>query len=80
VGRDPNPQLAFSGGGPHFCLGALLARLEMRVMFQELFARLPDLDLAGEPLIMHSMFFNGIKSLPCTFVPARRSAQRASGE
>jgi cytochrome P450 len=74
VGRDPNPQLAFSGGGPHFCLGAHLARLEMRVMFQELFARLPDLELAGEPLIMHSMFFNGIKSLPCTFAPARRSA------
>jgi hypothetical protein len=43
-------------------------------MFQELFARLPDLELAGEPLIMHSMFFNGIKSLPCTFAPARRSA------
>jgi cytochrome P450 len=74
VRRDPNPQLAFSGGGPHFCLGAHLARMEMRVMFHALFTRLPDLELAGEPELMHSMFFNGVKSMPCSFTPTRSPA------
>jgi cytochrome P450 len=76
LARDPNPQLAFSGGGPHFCLGAHLARMEMRIMFEELFRRLPDLELAGEPRIMHSMFFNGVKSMPCTFTPGPRASTR----
>jgi cytochrome P450 len=76
VARDPNPQLAFSGGGPHFCLGAHLARMEMRIMFDELFTRLPDLELTGEPQIMHSMFFNGVKSMPCAFTPALRAGRR----
>ena len=70
VARDPNPHLAFSGGGPHFCLGAHLARLELRVMFEELFTRLPDLELTGEPQVMHSMFFNGVKSMPVAFTPS----------
>ena len=76
VARDPNPQLAFSGGGPHFCLGAHLARLELRVMFEELFARLPDLELAGEPQVMHSMFFNGVKSMPVAFTPTSPRGDR----
>jgi cytochrome P450 len=49
VRRDPNPHLAF-GFGPHFCMGASLARIELKVMFSELLRRLPDLHLAGEPL------------------------------
>ena len=76
VARDPNPHLAFSGGGPHFCLGAHLVRMEMRIMFDELFTRLPDLELTGEPHIMHSMFFNGVKSMPCAFTPAPRARRR----
>ncbi|MDX6600742.1 MAG: methyl-branched lipid omega-hydroxylase [Gaiellales bacterium] len=76
VGRNPNPHLAFSGGGPHFCLGAHLARLEIRVMFHELFTRLPDLELAAEPEVMHSMFFNGVKSMPVAFTPGPRAAGR----
>lgn len=70
VERNPNPHLTFSGGGPHFCLGAHLARMEMRAIFDELFNRLPDLKVVGEPDVMHSMFFNGVKSMPCTFTPA----------
>src|SRR5262249_11734730 len=56
VRREPNPHLAF-GFGPHFCMGASLARLELRVMFSELLARLPDVHLAGDPLPRRSSNF-----------------------
>lgn len=68
VRRAPNPHLTFGGGGPHFCLGAHLARLEIRILFEQLFERLPDLE-AGTPSYMHSMFFHGVKALPCRFTP-----------
>jgi cytochrome P450 len=71
VGRMPNPHVTFGAGGPHFCLGAHLARLEMKVMFRELFRRLPDIEVSGDPVVMLSMFFNGVKSLPCAFTPRR---------
>jgi cytochrome P450 len=74
VGRTPNPHVTFGAGGPHFCLGAHLARLEMKVMFRELFSRLPDIEVSGDPVVMLSMFFNGVKSLPCAFTPRFRSA------
>ena len=66
VTRNPNPHVAFGGGGPHFCLGANLARLEIRVMFEELLRRLPDLQPAGEVDRLCSNFINGIKHLPVT--------------
>ncbi len=69
--RDPNPHVTFGGGGPHFCLGSHLARLELRVMFWELFRRLPDLRISGDPVPLHSMFLNAFRHLPCTFTPAR---------
>lgn len=69
IGRSPNPHLTFGGGGPHFCLGAHLARLEIRILFEELFGLLPDLRVSGAPTFMHSMFFNGVKALPCSFTP-----------
>ena len=72
----PDPHLAFSGGGPHFAWARTLARMEMRIMFDELFMRLPDLELTGEPDIMHSMFFNGVKSMPCAFTPTPRASRR----
>jgi methyl-branched lipid omega-hydroxylase len=72
VKRKPNPHVTFGGGGPHFCLGAHLARLEMAVLFKELLGRLPDISLAAPPTPMLSMFFNGIKALPCTFAPEYR--------
>jgi cholest-4-en-3-one 26-monooxygenase len=64
VTRTPNPHVAFGGGGPHFCLGAQLARLEMRIMFEELLARVESLTLAGEVSRLRSNFINGIKHLP----------------
>ena len=69
VGRDPNPHVAFGGGGPHFCLGANLARMEIRVMFEHLLDRMPDLRQAGPAQRLRSNFINGIKHLPVEFTP-----------
>jgi cytochrome P450 len=69
--RDPNPHLGFGAAGPHFCLGAHLARREIRVMFRELFRRLPDVEATSEPDRLRSSFVNGIKHLPCAFTPTR---------
>ena len=74
IGRAPNPHVTLGGGGPHFCLGAHLARLEIRILFEELFQRLPDMSISGAPTYMHSMFFNGVKALPCAFTPTARRA------
>ena len=71
VQRDPNPHVGFGGPGPHFCLGAHLARREITVMFRELFDRLPDIQAVGEPDRLRSSFINGIKHLNCEFTPAR---------
>jgi cholest-4-en-3-one 26-monooxygenase len=68
VGRTPNDHLAF-GIGEHFCLGASLARLEIRVMFEELLRRLPDIELAGPVARLRSNFINGIKHMPVAFTP-----------
>ena len=65
VRRDPNPHVGFGGPGPHFCLGAHLARREITVMFRELFARTPELHATAEPDRLLSNFINGIKHLPC---------------
>jgi cytochrome P450 len=70
VRRSPNPHVGFGAAGPHFCLGAHLARQEINVMFRQLFERLPDIASAGEPDRLRSSFINGIKHLDCTFTPA----------
>lgn len=67
--RDPNPHVGFGGPGPHFCLGAHLARREITVMFRELFERLPDIEASGEPQLLTSSFIHGVKHLPATFTP-----------
>ena len=72
IDRDPNPHLSF-GIGPHFCLGATLAKLEARVMLTELFRRLPDLEVAGAPERLRSNFINGIRHLPVRFTPQKVS-------
>ena len=69
IGRDPNPHITFGGGGPHFCLGANLARMEIRVMFEHLLDRLPDMRPAGDAQRLQSQFFNGVKHLPVAFTP-----------
>jgi cholest-4-en-3-one 26-monooxygenase len=69
IGRDPNPHIAFGGGGPHFCLGASLARMEIRVMFEHLLDRLPDIHQAGDAQRLQSQFINGVKHLPVAFTP-----------
>jgi cytochrome P450 len=70
VRRDPNEHVGFGGGGPHFCLGAHLARREIRVMFEELLQRLPDIRVSGEPEYLQSNFIHGIKRMPVQFTPA----------
>jgi cytochrome P450 len=72
VRRDPNPHVGFGGPGPHFCLGAHLARREVAVVFREIFARLPDLEVAGDPVPLQSQgipLVAGIKRLPVRFTP-----------
>ncbi len=64
ITRDPNPHVGFGGPGPHFCLGAHLARREITVMFRELFAKAPGIRATTEPDRLLSNFINGIKHLP----------------
>jgi cytochrome P450 len=70
VGRDPNPQMTFGPGGPHFCTGAHLARLEIEIVFEEMVGRVADFELTGEPERLQSNFFNGIKRMPVRLTPA----------
>ena len=69
ITRDPNPHVTFGGGGPHFCLGANLARLEMRTLFGELARRCERIKPTGEVTRLRSYFINGIKTLPVNLVP-----------
>jgi methyl-branched lipid omega-hydroxylase len=66
ITRSPNPHLGFGGPGPHYCLGANLARREITVMLRELYTRLPEIRTEGEPERLLSFFVNGIKRLPFT--------------
>lgn len=73
VTRDPNPHVGFGGPGPHFCLGAHLARREVAVVFRQLFERLPDIEVTGDPVPLDSIgipLVGGIKSLPVRFTPS----------
>jgi cholest-4-en-3-one 26-monooxygenase len=66
VTRSPNEHIAFGGRGPHYCLGASLAKMEIKVMFEEMLTRCPEMRLAGEPARLASNLINGIKHLPVT--------------
>jgi cytochrome P450 len=67
ITRSPNPHLGFGGGGPHFCLGAQLARRELDLLFRELYTRLPGLRSTAPPVLVPSSFDNRMKRLPFTF-------------
>ncbi|WP_235609458.1 cytochrome P450, partial [Frankia casuarinae] len=67
ITRDPNPHLGFGGPGPHWCLGAHLARHEITIMLKELLTRLPNVHVSGPAVRQRSSFSNGIKELPCSF-------------
>jgi methyl-branched lipid omega-hydroxylase len=74
--RDPNPHVGFGGPGPHFCLGAHLARRELAVLFRQLFARLPDIEVVGDPVPLEALgipLVGGIKRLPVRFTPTAPS-------
>ena len=67
ITRSPNPHVGFGAAGPHFCLGAHLARREITAILRELLTRVPDIRAAGEPDRLLSSFINGIKHMPCEF-------------
>jgi cytochrome P450 len=66
AGRDPNKHLAF-GFGVHYCLGAALARMEIRAFFEELLPRLHSIELAGTPESLATTFVGGLKRLPIRY-------------
>jgi cytochrome P450 len=68
VTRDPNRHLGFGGGGPHYCLGASLARTQLRSIFGELLRVIPDIQ-AGEPELLRSAFIHGVKRMEVSFTP-----------
>jgi cytochrome P450 len=79
VRRDPNPHVGFGGPGPHFCLGAHLARRELSVVFRQLLSRLPDIEVCGDLVPLQAMgvpLVGGVKHLPVCFTPTRRVSTR----
>jgi methyl-branched lipid omega-hydroxylase len=77
--RDPNPHVGFGGPGPHFCLGAHLARREVAVAFRQLFTRLPDVEVVGDAVPLDAMgipLVGGIKHLPVRFTPTAPPQER----
>lgn len=72
IGRWPNEHIAFGGGGQHFCLGANLARMELKLIFREIMERIPDMRLAGDVEMLRSNFIGGVKHMPVDFTPGVR--------
>jgi cytochrome P450 len=73
IDRDPNPHMGFGGGGPHFCLGAHIARLQIGAIMSRIVTRLPDLQLTGEPAWLASNFISGPTHVPLRFTPTPRA-------
>ncbi len=74
IGRTPNEHIAFGGGGPHFCLGASLPRMEIRVLFEEIAKRIPDMQMSADSDYLRSNFIGGIKHMPVKFTPGKKLA------
>jgi cytochrome P450 len=66
LSRSPNPHVGFGGGGVHFCLGAHVARAQLRAVFGELFRQVPDVQ-AGDPVYVPGCFIHAVGSMPCAF-------------
>ncbi len=79
VSRNPNDHIAFGGGGPHFCLGANLARMELRLIFREIVTRIPDMKIAGDVSFLRSNFIGGVKHMPVSFTPGKRVEPATAG-
>jgi cholest-4-en-3-one 26-monooxygenase len=79
VTRDPNPHVGFGSGGPHFCLGAHLARLEAICLFEALINQLPALELAGPVERLQSHFINGVKHLPLRWTASASASPALAG-
>jgi cytochrome P450 len=71
--RSPNDHLGFGAGGAHFCLGNALARQMLSAVFTELYSRIPDITLAGEPQFQINNFIHGVHSLPARWTPSTKS-------
>jgi methyl-branched lipid omega-hydroxylase len=81
IARDPNPHVGFGGPGPHFCLGAHLARRELSVVFRQLLTRLPDIEVVGDPVPLQALgvpLVGGIKELTVRFTPTAPLGVRAT--
>ncbi|MGH7896947.1 MAG: cytochrome P450, partial [Candidatus Binatia bacterium] len=72
AGRTPNEHVAFGAGGPHFCLGAYLARAETAAIFREVLTRMRDLEPAGPLERLASVFITGPRRMPVRFTPGRK--------
>ena len=72
IERSPNDHIAFGGGGAHFCLGANLAKAELKILFSEVLSRMPDITKTAEPTVLRNNFVTGLKTLPVAFTPGRR--------
>jgi cholest-4-en-3-one 26-monooxygenase len=70
ISREPNPHVGFGGGGPHFCLGRHLAKLEVECLFRSLITKCERVELVAEPRRLRSNFINGIKEMQVRFIPA----------
>ena len=72
IDRWPNEHIAFGGGGPHFCLGANLARMELKLIFREILERIPDMHLTGDVEMLRSNFIGGVKHMPVAYTAGSR--------
>jgi cytochrome P450 len=70
--REQNPHVGFGGGGPHFCLGAVLARKEATLFMKRLFQIVPDIQVSGDAIFAQSNFVNAVTSLPVSFTPTQK--------
>ena len=70
IERNPNEHISFGGGGPHYCLGANLAKAELKIIFTEMLARIKDIKLEGDPDFLLSNFIAGVKRMPVSFTPS----------